>query len=328
MKRALLVLAVLVLPAASDAAPQGGRPVALVTAETQNRLIAVELPSGRILRRLTMPMDPQNVEANDRVAVVVSTRGAAVTIVDVPRLQVRKVIRGFGSPHIAALSPGGRFAYVTDDARGELDVINVVRSKVVRRLFVGLGAHHMAVRPDGQQLWIALGERARRIVICDTSNAARPRVIGHLTPDGAAHDLAFTPEGRRVWVTHDDRSTVTLYDAETRNRVITLAAGRPPQHVVFSVFALRKGSGRQHLAYVTSGYGGRIQVFWAESHRLIRTVRVPYGSFNAASSGGLLATASLLRGTLTELDAARPWRRLGEARVAPASRDVALAVLP
>jgi hypothetical protein len=326
MKRILLLLAILAVPAASHAARQGGDPVALVTAETQNQSIAVELPSGLTLRRLTMPMDPQNVEANDRVAVVVSTRGAAVTMVDVPRLRVRKVIRGFGSPHIAALSPGGRYAYVTDDARGELDVINLARSKVVQRLYVGLGAHHMAVRPDGQQLWIALGERARRIVICDTSNAARPRVIGHLTPDGAAHDLAFGPEGSRVWVTHDDRSTVTVYDAETRNRVLTLAVGRPPQHVVFSEFALRRHSGRQHLAYVTSGYGGSLQVFWAESHRLIRTVRVPYGSFNASSRVGLLATASLLRGTLTELDAAQPWRRLSAANVAPAARDVALAV--
>jgi WD40 repeat protein len=328
MKRILLLLAILALPAASHAARQGGDPVALVTAETQNQLIAVELPSGRILRRLTMPVDPQNVEANDRVAVVVSTRGAAVTIVDLARLRIRKVIRGFGSPHIAALSPGGRYAYVTDDARGELIVINLARSKVVRRLFVGLGAHHMAVRPDGQQLWIALGERARRIVICDTSNAARPRLIGDLTPDGAAHDLAFAPGGERVWVTHDDGSTVTLYDAQTRNRVVTLAAGRAPQHVVFSQFALRRGSGRQHLAYVSSGYGGTLQVFWAESHRLIRTVRVPYGSFNASSSGGLLVTASLLRGTLTELDAAQPWRRLSAAHVAPAARDVAVALLP
>jgi hypothetical protein len=326
VKRALLLFAVLAVPA-SNAARLGGAPVALVTAETQNQLIAVELPSGRIMRRLPMPADPQNVEADNNAAVVVGTRGAAATIVDVRRLRIRRVIHGFGSPHIAALSPGGRYAYVTDDARGQLVVINLARATVVRRVFVGLGAHHMAVRPDGQQLWIALGERARSIVICDTSNAARPRVIGHLTPDGAAHDLAFGPDGERVWVTHDDRSTVSLYDAYTRRRVLTFASGPPPQHVVFSQFELLKGSGRQHLAYVTSGYGGSIQVLWAESHRLVRTVRVPYGSFNASSSGGLFATASLLRGTLTELDAARPWRRLGGARVAPAARDVALVVL-
>jgi hypothetical protein len=326
VKHAALLFAVLLVPA-SNAARLGGEPVALVTAEAENQLVAVDLPSGRIVKRLLMPAGPENVEANGRFAVVVSSRAGALTILDLPSLRVRRVIRGFDSPHIAALSPGGRYAYVTDDARGVLAVINLARGKVVRRLFVGFGAHHMAVRPDGQQLWIALGERARSITICDTSNAARPRVIGHLRPDGAAHDLAFGPGGERVWITHDDRSSISLYDARTRHRVLTLASGSPPQHVVFSQFALATGTIRQHFAYVTSGYGARLQVLWAESHRLIRTVRVPYGSFNASSTAGLLATASLFRGTLTELDAARPWRRLSSSRVAPTTRDVALVVL-
>lgn len=327
MKRVLLLLAILAVPAGSHAARQGGRPVALVTAETQNELIAVELPSGRVLRRLHMPADPQNVEAGSRTAVVVSTRAGAVTLVDVFALRIRKVLRGFASPHIAALSPDGRYAYVTDDGRGQLVVIGLAHARVVTRLFVGLGAHHMAISPDGRQLWIALGERARTITIVDTTRPSRPRVTGHLAPDGDAHDLAFSPGGRRVWVTHDDRSTITLYDARSHKPVKTLAAGSPPQHVVFSEFELNN-SNPQHFAYVTSGYDGRLRVFYAESHRLVRTLAIPHGSFNASTRLGLVTTASLLHGTLAELEAAPPWRRLRTAAVAPAARDVALAVLP
>jgi WD40 repeat protein len=323
MKRLLLLAALLTVPA-SHAARQGGQPVALVTAETQDQLIAVDLPSGRVLRRLRLPDDPENVEAGPRTAVVVSTRGGAVTLVDVFALRIRRVIRGFTSPHIAALSPDGRYAYVTDDPRGQLVVIGLAHGRVLRRLFVGLGAHHLAVSPDGRRLWIALGERARSITIVDTT---RWRVAGHVTPDGAAHDLAFGPEGKRVWVTHDDRNTITIYDARTRRPVTTLAAGRPPQHVVFSEFELNN-SNPQHYAYVTSGYGGTLRVFYAESHRFVRTLAVPYGSFNASSRGGLVTTTSLLRGTLTEMEAAPPWRRLKTTTVASAARDVALAVLP
>jgi DNA-binding beta-propeller fold protein YncE len=326
MKRLLLLLALLAVPA-SHAARMGGQPVALVTAETQNALIAVELPSGRILKRLPMPADPQNVEAGARTAVVVSTRAGAVTLVDVFALRIRKVIRGFAAPHIAALSPDGRYAYVTDDARGQLVVIGLAHGRVLRRLFVGLGAHHMAISPDGNRLWVALGERARAITIVDTARPTRPRIVRRLVPDGPAHDLAFSPGGNRVWVTHDDRSTITLYDARSGRPVVTLLAGRPPQHVTFSEFALNT-SNPQHFAYVTSGYDGALRIFYAESHRLLRTTSVPYGSFNASSRLGLLATASLMRGTLAELDASPPWRRLRTARVAPAARDVALAVLP
>ena len=323
VRRMLLLLVLLAVPAAHGAR-QGGQPVALVTAETQNQLIAVSLPSGRILRRLPMPADPQNVEAGARTAVVVSTRGGAVTLVDVFTLRIRKVLRGFASPHIAALSPDGRFAYVTDDARGQLVTIGLAHGRIVKKLFVGLGAHHMAISPDGRQLWIALGERARSITVVDTT---RMRVVGHIVPDGAAHDLAFSPGGRRVWVTHDDLSTITLYDARSRKPVKTLAAGSPPQHLVFSEFALN-GSNPQHFAYVTSGYEGRLRIFYAESHRFLRTVVVPHGSFNASTRGGLVVTASLLRGTLAELGASPPWRRLQTTTVAPAARDVAVAVLP
>ena len=107
----------------------------------------------------------------------------------------------------------------------------------------------------------------------------------------------------------------------------TFAAGFPPQHVVFSEFALN-GSNPQHFAYVTSGYERRLRIFYAESHRFLRTVVVPRGSFNASTRGGLVATASLLRGTLAELGATPPWRRLETTTVAPAARDVAVAVLP
>src|SRR6266540_2773310 len=76
VRRFLLpLLAVLVLATPAGGARSGGAPVALVTAETLNQLIAVELPSGRVLRRISLPEDPENVEAQPglRIAVVVST---------------------------------------------------------------------------------------------------------------------------------------------------------------------------------------------------------------------------------------------------------------
>ena len=49
MTRSLLAALLLagLVAAAAGAARQGGRPVALVTAEQQNQLLAVELPEGR-----------------------------------------------------------------------------------------------------------------------------------------------------------------------------------------------------------------------------------------------------------------------------------------
>jgi DNA-binding beta-propeller fold protein YncE len=299
----------------------GGTPVALVTAETLNQLIAVELPSGRVLRRLRMPTDPQNVETGPRYAVVVSPAAGAVTILNVQKLRVRKVLRGFGSPHIALVLPFPRreLAYVTDDSRGQLDVIQLREGRVLDRVFVGRGAHHMSLSPDRRRLWVALGERARAVAVVDTSHAARPRLLGHLDPHGLAHDVAFDPRGANVWVTYDDRSAIGIFDARSGRLLRTLPAGSPPQHVAFDPFSLAR------QAYVTSGNDGTLRIVSLKNNRLVRLVRVPYGSFNLGLYGSFVATSSLYRGTLTDL--VDTGRKVLVKRVAPASRDVAVAVL-
>jgi len=310
----LLVLVVAVaLP--GGAARGGGSPVALVTAETQNQLLAVELPSGHLLRRLPMPADPENVAVVGTTrAVVVSPRAGAVTIVSTPSLRIVRVLRGFVSPHIVTATADFRGAYVTDDGSGRLDVIRLSgRPRVVRSVFVGAGAHHMGLSPSGNELWIALGESARTIVVLDVSDPWRPKVVGRFDPGFAAHDLAFSSDWR-VWVTAADRRSVTIFDSRTRRPVARVAAGAPPQHVAF---------GPIREAFVTSGYGSSLEIVDRSSGRIRRTVHVPYGSFNVATFGSFVVTSSLLRGTVTELtDEGRVWMKR---RVAPAARSVAVA---
>jgi YVTN family beta-propeller protein len=312
---ACLCLATLAAVGSAGAAGRGGEPVALVTAERENQLLAVDLPSGRIVRRGTLPADPQNVDVVGLDAVVaVSTRAGAVTVLEPRSLRVIRVLRGFGAPHIAAIHPTGEWAYVTDDARGELAVIALPSGRLVRKLYVGLGAHHLAVSPGGDRLWIALGERARTIVVADTSAPSRPRVVGRFDPGFGAHDLAFDPDGTRVWVTSDQRNDVAVFDASTRRLLFRVPVGPPPQHVAFN----------DRYAYLTSGYGSRILMASSVTGRVLRTASVPYGSFNLSTAGGIVATSSLLRGTVTELtELLRPMRTV---RVARSARDVGITV--
>ena len=305
--RAVLALAPRTQPAFAAA-----HKLALVTVESQNRLLAVDLTSGRVVRRWSLPADPENVEAYAGQAAVVSTKAGAVTLLDTRTLKVERVIRGLGAPHIAAFSPDGEYLYVTDDARGQLDV---VRNRVIRRIFVGYGAHHMTFSPDQKRLWVVLGERARSIAVVDTHKPAHPRLIGHVDPHGLAHDAAFTPNGRRVWVAYDDRPYLRVFDERTRRPVATLSAGSPPAHVRFDDARF------SFYAYVTSGNDGVLRVFDWLHRRVLRTLPTAPGSFNLSVDRGLVATSSLTDGELT---AFRGGQRLLAKRVAPAARDVAL----
>jgi DNA-binding beta-propeller fold protein YncE len=270
------------------------------------------------MRRVRVPAGPENVEAfvNGPV-VVVSSRAGVVSIYAWHTLRLIKRIGGFREPHIAALSPVARRAYVTDDAAGTLSVIDLGRARVIGRVYVGPEAHHLAVSPDDHRIWVALGQKARTIVVLDNSLVRRPRVIRRFDPGFQAHDLAFSPDGRRVWVTSSQDSRVRIFAARSGHVEFTVEGGAPPQHVSF---------GHLKYAYVTSGYGNRLTMVAPGNGRILRTVTTPHGSFNVTSAGGLVVTSSLLRGTLTEFgDRLGPMMNL---RVAPAARDAAIVVWP
>jgi DNA-binding beta-propeller fold protein YncE len=317
-KLALLAVALLVVPAAS-ASSSADRPVALVAAETANEVLAVSLgPHGAKVLRLVHLVDPLMVAAPLRgPAVVLSPATGTVTLLAWHSLRPIKVFHGFRDPQVARIAPGDRFAYVADGGTGELSVIDLARQRIVQRLYVGAGAHHMSFSPDGKRLWIALSEVATTVVRLDTSDLRRPRIAGRLHPRFPSHSIGFAPDGRMVWVSSACAPYVTVYNAATGKVVKVLAAARAPQEIAFS------GA----RALLTSGYGSSLQAVLWRTYRRLGTVRMPYGSFNLATYGGQVVTSSLFTGQVVELRAGT-LHRFWTAKVAPETRYVAISLWP
>jgi DNA-binding beta-propeller fold protein YncE len=299
---------------------------ALVTAQTEDRLLVMNLQSGRILRRIQIPGNPGYVAtmgSGGPVAVVSSASGT-VTMLGGRSLHVINVLRAFGAPHIPAMSPDGGYAYVTDDSRGQVAAIRLFDAKVVSRTFAGAGAHHLAFSPNLQQVWVALGESASTIGVLSTVvsrpaapasvrvSPGHPRLVGRFRPGYLAHDLLFAPNGRQVWITAANRADVGAFSARTHRLLFRVRAGPPPQHVAFD--------GR--YAYLTSGYGSRIEQVSVTTGRVLKRVAAPYGSFELDAGGGYVVTSSLLRGTLAIYD--RQLRLLRVRHVGPSAEDVAI----
>lgn len=316
----LLVLAValLLVPAAS-AGNSGETPVALVAAETSNQVIALSLGphGGHVLRRV-YAVDPLMVAAPLRgPAVVLSPAAGTVTLLAWHSLRPIKVFHGFRDPEVARIAPGDRYAYIADGGTGDVTVIDLARARIVDRLHVGSGAHHMAFSPDGKRLWIALSEVATRVVRLDTANLEHPRIAGRLRPRFPAHSVGFAPDGRTVWLSSARAPYVTVYNAASGRVVKIVRAGRAPQEVAFS------GA----RALLTSGYGSSIEAVVWRTYRRLGTVPMPYGSFNLATFGGQVVTSSLFTGQVTELRAGT-LSRFWTTTVAPATRYVAITLWP
>jgi DNA-binding beta-propeller fold protein YncE len=313
----LVAFAALALAGSGSARTAGGSPVALVTAETENEVLAVSLPGGKVLRRVHLH-DPQTIAAGAAGPAVVVSPSGTVTILAWRSLHVLAVLSDFRSPQIAAITPDGKWAYVTDAASGDLSVVSLTKRRVVARVFVGDGAHHLTISSDGQRTWVALGERATTIVVLNTSRVDRPRVVGRIHPAVSVHDLAFAPNGRTVWMTSDTASYVSVLDSRSGRLVGTIPAGPPPQHLVFIPYGRTR-------AYIISGYGSSLELVDPQTRRILKRAEVPYGSFNLATSGDLIATTSLLNGEVSEF-AGPTLAHWMTVELAPETRDLAISV--
>ena len=149
MNRREFVVAAAGLPFALRAgrALAGGTPVALVTADTEARVVAVRLPDGHVLRSIPTLPGPRSIElVGGDTALVCHTALGAVTLIDAATLSVRAVLHDFAEPRYAAGHPDGRHAFVTDSAASEVVAVDVVRRRTLGRLRVGLWADTHAHR--------------------------------------------------------------------------------------------------------------------------------------------------------------------------------------
>jgi len=158
--------------------------VALVTADEEARLVAVELRSGRIRRYVPTLAKPRSIEVVGEVAVVAHSELGALSVVRASTLKVEHVLRGLGEPRYTAAHPDGRHAYVADAERGEVVVLDVVRGRIVGRERVGARARHLTIGQDWRTLWVALGAKA----VVDVARGTKPRARAPL-----AHGSVVTP---------------------------------------------------------------------------------------------------------------------------------------
>jgi DNA-binding beta-propeller fold protein YncE len=288
----------------------GGTPLALVTADLDAQIVAVNATTGRIARRVPTAPGPRSIESGaGTTALVAHTSHGVVSVVDSAPLRVRARLGGFAAPRYTAFDSAGRLAYVTDSGLGQIVVIDAVATKVLARLDLEGPARHVSLSPNGRSLWVALGSKAEHLAVIDVRDRRRPRLVARIRPPFLAHDVGFAPDGRTVWVTSGDAKTIAVYDPRGRRVRGRLVADAAPQHVTFF-------GGR---AYVASGEDGTLRVHDLATGAVRHVTRIPVGSYNVQQGFGLVLTPSLERGTLCIVRAT--GRLEHEVRVARSSHD-------
>ena len=149
--------------------------MALVTADLESHLVAVDADSGRVLKRISTSPGPRSVECERLrtgprrpygVRQAQPRRRA--------RLEVVAEIGGLREPRYTAMHPAEPLAYVSDSRRQSVVVVDLARHIIVGHAAVPGPARHLSLSPDGKLLWVALGSKAARIAILDAADPRRP----------------------------------------------------------------------------------------------------------------------------------------------------------
>jgi hypothetical protein len=288
-------------------------PTALVTADLESHVAAIELATGDVVSRLRTAPGPRSIESvRGNGAIVGHTEHGVVSVLAVLPLGLRAELDGFAEPRYTTVHTRKPIAYVTDSARQEVVAVAVGADlpRVLWRTSVPGPARHVSISPDGRTIWAVLGNAASRIAVLDASDPRRPKLVRTIAPPFLAHDVVFAPDGRTVWVTSGDDRRIALYRRDRRAARI-LAAGTPPQHVTFA----------REKAYVACGDDGTVR-----RHRLdgalVREARVPVGSYNVTFGHDRLVTPSLGDGSVSVLDRNGRVRRVR--KVARAAHDACI----
>ncbi len=318
MLRRLIVVTALALaagPGQSGAA--GGTPVAFVSTEDASQLVGVDLRAQRVVARIPVARGPHNVAAWGRSVLVTSPPAGRVTLVDALTKRVRHVFGGFGYPHDVEFDPVRRYAYVTDERRGELVVLDLRKLRVARRVAVGAGAHDLAVSPDGSRVWVTHGPSGTALRIVDTSRPAGARVVGSV-PTPGAHDLEFSPDGLYVWVTYWNSAVVGKFEAIAERLGVQKRVGTLIHHVQM---------GLRDEVWLTDHEAGRAYAVSGRTGNVVRTLSGCAGAHHVAVGGGLSVVVACHDSGALALYDQRTWRRT-LVRVGAGPHGVAVTVLP
>jgi DNA-binding beta-propeller fold protein YncE len=142
-----------------------------------------------------------------------------IAVVDLRAMAVSRYLSTGRRPHDLLLGRDGR-AWVTD-WDGSLEVY-APSGRRLGEVALGEEAHHLALAPDGAQVWLT--DSPGRLVFVVDTRSLRP--VARLRLEGAPHHLALV--GGRAAVADNTNGTVVLFDAASRRLVGRVRVGAGP----------------------------------------------------------------------------------------------------
>lgn len=145
------------------------------------------------------------------------------------KIVARVELPPWSNPHMAVMSPDGKWAIATGTKRNETYLVDVATWKIRHTVPTGIGPEHLAVSPDSKWAYINNIEEGSVSVVDLASGEEIRRLDGFFDP----HNPAFLPDGSKVYIANIGAHEVTVIDAQ-RHAVLRRIQIEPTQPVLFN----------------------------------------------------------------------------------------------
>jgi YVTN family beta-propeller protein len=164
------------------------------------------------------------------------------------------------SPTAVAITPNGKYAYVSNSAsvatsgdigggsNGTVSVISTDTNEVVTTVTVERNPGNLAITTDGKYAYVANLASNSVSVIDTATNTITKTITGFSGPNG----LAITPNDEYAYFTNGANATVLVINTATNDLSATITVGTNPYSIAFTPDGT--------YAYVTNSYSGTVSV--------------------------------------------------------------------
>jgi DNA-binding beta-propeller fold protein YncE len=319
--RPLIVAAALALAlgaGGASARPGGGAEEAFVTVEDESLVVSVMLDTGEVSARIAVPRGPRDVaiRGDRRFLLVSSPPAGKVTLIDSFRHHVVETFGGFGSPR--GIEIAGRYAYVADEARGEIVVLDLEKRKRVGRVAVGPRPQHLAI---GDRGLVSHAPEHPELTVLNMARPRAPRVDGELPAGGAAFSVSKQPDTANAYVTYWSSGMLGGVDWGRRLVLWKRRVGSVVHDVAFDYYHGQR-------LWVSDSRAGEVLAVRSRDGRVLRRLRRCPGArqVHFGPGRGHIVSACRDAGTLFVLDPVR--ERSSRIRVGARPYGVVVAYVP
>lgn len=302
----------------ASAGTDGGAEEAYVAVQAEGLVVAVLLDAGKVTARIRVPRGPRNVTVtgDGRFILVTSPPAGKVTMIDAFTHRVVKVFGGFGRPHDVAIA--GRYAYVTDEARGQLAVLDLKARQLMAKVAVGARPNALAV---GDFAWVTHGPHSNLLTGVDLSDPRHPTVFDRFNAGGLARRITRRPDSENVYLTFWRSGEMAAFDTFRRRALWRRSVGAWVSHVAFDYYDGQR-------LWATDRETGAVLAVSSRDGRVLRRLRDCPGArgVHFGPGRGHIVAACHDAGTLLVLDPVAERRT--NVKVGRGPHGVAVAFVP